>query len=166
MKASSIFLSSVLFALHFAAASVAGLSCKIPSLHQRAASPTVNLSAAAAAALAYEESNYVNGRVAQDPFYNSLPPSCETAAPGTLLKLEETSNTTLFTLPPTSALSRFIYQSKSLNGRLVRVSAYILWPYMPRRVRGKLPIVLGHMALLASGMIARRLISETCGSTS
>jgi alpha-beta hydrolase superfamily lysophospholipase len=49
-----------------------------------------------------------------------------------MLKLEEITNTSHYALPPTTALSRFIYQSQTLSGTPVPVSGYILWPYSPR----------------------------------
>ncbi|PQE13484.1 secretory lipase protein [Rutstroemia sp. NJR-2017a WRK4] len=76
------------------------------------------------AALDYERSNWANGSVKEDPFYT---------LPGTLIKLQEDANASNYTLPPNTAISRFIYQSKDLNDNLVPVSAYILWPFLPRR---------------------------------
>lgn len=101
-----------------------------------------NLSDAAAAALAYDRANYVNGVVTEDPFYTVLPPDAASAAPGTMLKVEKQTNATLFALPPTSSLSRFIYQSKTLNGSLVPVSAYVLWPYTPRKQKDGFAVVV------------------------
>ncbi|KAI4151952.1 MAG: hypothetical protein LQ340_003184 [Diploschistes diacapsis] len=92
-----------------------------------------NLTESAAAALAYEQSNYVNGVVADDPFYSELPPNATITSPGSIIKSERQTNTSLYELPPTSALSRFIYQSTDSNGLAVPVSAYVLWPYAPRR---------------------------------
>ena len=82
-------------------------------------------------ALEWEKKQWVNGSVLEDEFYASPEDSLH-AAPGTLLKVERNSNTSLYALPPATALSRFIYQSKTLNGSLVPVSAYVLWPYSPR----------------------------------
>ncbi|MCJ1325695.1 hypothetical protein MMC10_002358 [Thelotrema lepadinum] len=92
-----------------------------------------SLSDAQAEALAYEQSNYVNGVIPGDPFYTDLPANASTAPLGSLLKSERTSNTSLYELPPTTALSRFIYQSQDSNGTIVPVSAYVLWPYAPKR---------------------------------
>jgi hypothetical protein len=89
------------------------------------------LPSAIQAALDYEHSSWATGSVADDPFY-SVPDSTATLPAGTLLKLEEDSNATVFTLPPNTAISRFMYQSKILDGSLVPVSAYILWPLSPK----------------------------------
>ncbi|KAH6673066.1 hypothetical protein B0J14DRAFT_627421 [Halenospora varia] len=52
--------------------------------------------------------------------------------PGTVYKVEQAASTSLFSLPPATSLSRFIYQSQDLNGTKIPVSAYILWPHTPR----------------------------------
>lgn len=88
-------------------------------------------------ALNYERSNN-GGSIATDPFYNlsggideaSLP------APGTILKVEEYTNTSAYTLPPSLSMSRFLYVSETLNGSSVAASAYVLWPYIPRSAPG------------------------------
>jgi pimeloyl-ACP methyl ester carboxylesterase len=82
-------------------------------------------------ALAWETSQWTGENVLQSPFYEAPAESLD-APPGALLRLEEKTNTANYTLPPATALSRFIYQSETLNGRAVPVSAYILWPYSPR----------------------------------
>jgi pimeloyl-ACP methyl ester carboxylesterase len=72
-----------------------------------------------------------------DPFYklpanlsfSDLPPS------GSILKVEEHTNNSLYTIPPTLSLSRFLYVSETLNGSKVPASAYVLWPFTPRRNR-------------------------------
>lgn len=102
-------------------------------LNIRDVTNTSDLSATAAAALAYERSLYVNGQIDEDPFYTSLPMNCQSAAPGSLLKLEETTNVSLYTLPPATTLSRIVYQSQDFfSNKTVPVSAYVLWPYVPR----------------------------------
>ena len=59
-----------------------------------------------------------------------------------LLKVEREKNTSLYTLAPNLSLSRFIYQSKTSNGTLVPVSAYVLWPYRARDYGDGLPLVV------------------------
>ncbi|KAL8847199.1 MAG: hypothetical protein Q9221_007761 [Calogaya cf. arnoldii] len=83
------------------------------------------------ATLAFERSNYANGSVENESFYK-VPSNSSRSPAGSLLKLELYTNTTLYTLPPQTALSRILYQTKDLNGSLVPASAYILWPYSPR----------------------------------
>lgn len=84
-----------------------------------------------AVALRYERARWVYGSVSDEEFYR-VPPNTSDAPAGTLLKLQTDANTTVYTLPPNTAISRFLYQTKTLNGTLVPNSAYILWPYLPR----------------------------------
>lgn len=80
----------------------------------------------------FERTNFATGSVLTDPWYTNLPANASSAPAGSLLKLEPFTNTAAYTVPPSLALSRIIYQSKTLNGSLVPVSAVILWPYLPR----------------------------------
>lgn len=82
-------------------------------------------------ALLYERSQWVNGSVSNEEFYR-VPHGAYDAPAGTLLKLQIDANTTAYTLPPNTAISRFLYQTRTLNGTKVPNSAYILWPYLPR----------------------------------
>ncbi|KAL8941348.1 MAG: hypothetical protein Q9216_002287 [Gyalolechia sp. 2 TL-2023] len=82
-------------------------------------------------ALEFERSNLAHGSVDTDPFY-TLPSNASAVPPGSLLKLQLSANTSAYTLPPNTALSRILYQSRTLNGSSVPGSAYILWPYSPR----------------------------------
>ena len=82
-------------------------------------------------ALQYERSKWVYGSVSNEEFYR-VPSGAYNASAGTLLKLQIDANTSAFTLPPNTAISRFLYQTKTLNGTKVPNSAYILWPYLPR----------------------------------
>ncbi|KAL8782458.1 MAG: hypothetical protein Q9213_005352 [Squamulea squamosa] len=93
------------------------------------------------AALALEHSTWANGSVEDDDFYRI--PSNSTHLPaGTLLKLEFFTNSSLYTIPPQTALSRIIFQSRDFNGSVVPVSAIIHWPYSPRVVaNGTYPVV-------------------------
>lgn len=82
-------------------------------------------------AVQWEINQWTDGNVSESSFYTA-PADSATATPGSLLRLEEVTNTSAYALPPATALSRFIYQSETLNGTKVPVSAYILWPYAPR----------------------------------
>ena len=84
-----------------------------------------------AVALRYERSRWVYGSVSDETFYR-VPSGTANAPAGTLLKLQVDVDTSVYTLPPNTAISRFIYQTKTLNGTKVPNSAYILWPYLPR----------------------------------
>lgn len=93
------------------------------------------------AALAFERSNWANGSVEEDDFYR-VPKNSSDLPAGTLLKLETYTNTSLYTIPPQTALSRILYQTKDLNGSVVPASAYIQWPYSPLvQPDGTYPIV-------------------------
>jgi pimeloyl-ACP methyl ester carboxylesterase len=97
-----------------------------------------------AVVLNFERSNWATGSVLTDAFYSSLPPNASYASPGSLLKLEPFVNTTSFTIAPTLALSRFLFQSANLNNTPTPSSAYILWPYTPRSfptVNGTVPLI-------------------------
>ncbi|OQO04069.1 hypothetical protein B0A48_10712 [Cryoendolithus antarcticus] len=89
-------------------------------------------------ALNFERSNNAGSLTQFDPFYDlpngvnqsNLPPY------GSILKVEQYTNTTYYTLPATLSMSRFLYVSETLNGSRVVSSAYVLWPYQPRKFRG------------------------------
>ena len=102
---------------------------------------TSNLPLDASAAAQFEHNLFTNGPVASDAFY-SVPASSIKASPGTILKVEIDSNASLYNLPPSVSISRIMYQSATLQGSPVPASAYILWPYQPRRQPdGSLPVV-------------------------
>lgn len=90
--------------------------------------------------LEFEKSNWTNGSVANDPFYDA-PREGSDSPPGTLLKIEKDVDTAKYSLPPSCALSRFVYQSETLRGSKVPVSAYVLWPYSPRSQPDGYPVV-------------------------
>ena len=105
---------------------------------------TANISSAilhnANIALEFEKSNQAKGPVAEDDFYR-VPVSASSARPGSLLKVEIDANTTLYTIPPNTALSRIMFMSRDLNGSAVPASAYVLWPFHPREVGDGYPVV-------------------------
>ena len=90
--------------------------------------------------LEFERSNWAHGSVVNDPFYHA-PQEAMDAPPGTLLKVEKVTDTTKYLIPPTAALSRFMYQSETLRGSKVPVSGYVLWPYSPRSQPDGYPVV-------------------------
>lgn len=97
-----------------------------------------------ALALNFERSNWANGSVADDDFYR-VPSEASTASAGTLLKVQLDANTSAYTLPPNTALSRIMYQTETLNSTTVPASAYILWPYLPlSQSDGYRVVVWGH----------------------
>ncbi|KAL8719244.1 MAG: hypothetical protein Q9225_003729 [Loekoesia sp. 1 TL-2023] len=102
---------------------------------------TRDIAAAMEAAWNFEQSTWATGSVASDPFY-TVPASSSSASLGTLLKVEEATDTTQYTLPTSTALSRILFQTRTLNGKAVPASAFVLWPYSPRRQPdGSVPVV-------------------------
>ena len=91
-------------------------------------------------ALIFEKSNWAQGSVLNNTFYDA-PHEAAESPPGTILRLEKDVDTTKYLLPPTTALSRFIYQSETLKGSKVPVSAFVLWPYSPRSQPDGYPVV-------------------------
>ena len=89
----------------------------------------------------FELSYRAHPSVTEDSFYK-VPPDTSDATPGTLLKIERETDTSSYTLAPNLSLSRFIYQSKTSNGIVVPVSAYILWPYIARDYGDGHPFVI------------------------
>lgn len=85
-------------------------------------------------AVNFERTNWATGSVASDPFY-SLPDDIaanfSSLQPGTILKVEPVTNTSLYTLAPTLALSRILFTSETFNGTTIPASAFILWPFAP-----------------------------------
>ncbi|KAF7898971.1 uncharacterized protein EAF01_008184 [Botrytis porri] len=85
-------------------------------------------------ALNFERSMWVTGSVHTDPFYTLVLKSpSDSSLPGTLLKVQETVDPTLYSLPSSVSISRIISQSLTLTGDPVPVSVYILWALLPRR---------------------------------
>lgn len=96
------------------------------------------------AALKFEQSNWSSGSVTDDEFY-TVPIEAANAIPGALLKSELETDLSKYTLPPSTSLSRILFQSKSLLGTSVPSSAYVLWPYAPRKqVDGYQVVVWAH----------------------
>ena len=99
-----------------------------------------NLPPLTCAALEFDESRYAKGSVSEDPFYAVSELDHEKPA-GALLRVEQAVDTSLYMLPPATAMSRIVFQSKTMLGSLVPVSAYVLWPYAPRMLSDGAPIV-------------------------
>ncbi|KAI0847620.1 putative secretory lipase [Daldinia vernicosa] len=83
-------------------------------------------------AINFDRSQLANGGPAEDSFYD-LPPLSGTPIPGTLLKVQEFTNASSFVIPPNTALSRILYTTSNLNGTVVPASAFILWPFTPKK---------------------------------
>jgi alpha-beta hydrolase superfamily lysophospholipase len=93
-----------------------------------------------AIALEFEKAKWANGSVDDDDFY-SVPRNASLAPVGALLKVQVDSNTSAYTLPPNTALSRIMYQTETLNGSKIPASAYVLWPYSPRTHPDGYPVI-------------------------
>ncbi|KAK0506866.1 hypothetical protein JMJ35_010720 [Cladonia borealis] len=111
-----------------------------PTQHVDQDEPHVLLSSNVLNAHNFEESYRAHGSVANDPFY-SISSDAAGFTPGTPLKVEPTTDTSLYTIPPNLSLSRFVYQSKTSGGSKVPVSAYVLWPYVARPCPDGHPVV-------------------------
>lgn len=64
-------------------------------------------------------------------FYTIPSNFSEDLAPGSLLRVEEATDLSNFTVPSGLSMSRIIYTTADLNGTLLPASAYIIWPYAP-----------------------------------
>ena len=88
----------------------------------------------------FETMNWANGSVSDEDFYR-VPHNAFDAPAGALLKLQIDANPSVYTLPPDTALSRFLFQTTTLNGSRIPASAYILWPYLPRTQSDGYPVI-------------------------
>ncbi|KAL4902331.1 hypothetical protein BDW74DRAFT_180833 [Aspergillus multicolor] len=66
-----------------------------------------------------------------DAFYGIPDTLNSDTRPGTVLRLVPHSDLSDYTIPSGLSMSRLMYASQSLNGTVVPVSAFVLWPYMP-----------------------------------
>ena len=89
-------------------------------------------------ALRYERTNNAGSLTQDDSFYE-LPASYDASnppPPGTVIKVEEYTNLTLYTIPMSLSMSRFLYITETFDGKSQPASAYVLWPYLPRKFDG------------------------------
>lgn len=97
---------------------------------------TANLSSevsdAVLTSLNFERSNWAGTSVRIDPFYADLPSNWTGLPAGSVLKVEQNTNASLYTIAPTLAVSRLLFTTKTFNGSVVPASAYVLWPWLPR----------------------------------
>lgn len=72
---------------------------------------------------------------ASDFSFYTVPDNYSSAlSPGSVLKLERTTNLTNYTVPAPLTMSRVLYTTEDLNGTVIPASAYILWPSSPLEV--------------------------------
>ncbi|KAF5583193.1 secretory lipase [Fusarium pseudoanthophilum] len=94
----------------------------------------------------FDRTLLANGGPHQDDFY-TLPAGLKIPkGPGELIKLQEITDPKPYTIPASTAMSRFLYSTTKINGTLIPASAYILWPYTTKKMKGvshgKAPTVL------------------------
>lgn len=97
-------------------------------------------------AVAFERSNWAGSSVLDDPFYN-VSGLCLPQQPGQVIRVEPSTNTSLYTLPPWTSLSRILYTTETQNGSIVPNSAFVLWPYARRKfpnIRGVPTVGFAH----------------------
>ncbi|KAG5790988.1 hypothetical protein H9Q69_009956 [Fusarium xylarioides] len=84
----------------------------------------------------FDRTLLANGGPHQDDFY-TLPPGLKIPKdPGELIKLQEITDPEPYTIPASTAMSRFLYSTTNINGTLIPASAYILWPYTTKKIKG------------------------------
>ncbi|KAF5564471.1 secretory lipase [Fusarium napiforme] len=96
--------------------------------------------------ISFDRTLLANGGPHQDDFY-TLPAGLKIPkGPSELIKLQEITDPKPYTIPASTAMSRFLYSTTNTNGTLIPASAYILWPYTTKKVKGipdgKAPTVL------------------------
>ena len=78
--------------------------------------------------------------MADDDFY-IVPQNASLAPIGGIIKIQVDANTSAYTLPLNTALSRIMYQTETLSGSKVPASGYVLWPYLPRTQPDGYPVI-------------------------
>lgn len=72
---------------------------------------------------------------ASDFSFYTVPENYSSAlAPGSVLRLEQTTNLTNYAVPTPLTMSRVLYTTEDFNGTVIPASAYILWPSTPLEV--------------------------------
>lgn len=94
----------------------------------------------------FKKSTRATGPLQTDLFYETSPISLS-AAPGSLFKVEEATDTAKYTIPPVTALSRFPVESRAPNGAAVPASPSCRGLVAPeKRVETKSLLQLRHTA--------------------
>ncbi|KAI6778517.1 uncharacterized protein J7T54_005041 [Emericellopsis cladophorae] len=81
-----------------------------------------------------DRSQLAYGGPSEDEFYTLplLTNSTGPLQPGVVLKTQLVTDTSGFSIPPNTALSRFMYTTTTFNGTVVPATAFVLWPFEPR----------------------------------
>ena len=109
----------------------------LPSINAQSSLPALNQSTTCTGIcqelvpLAIEFEHDSHAHTPRDDFYSIPTNFTPSMKPGTLLRVETHTNLTNYTVPSSLTMSRIIYTSESLNGTVVPVSAFVLWPYSP-----------------------------------
>ncbi|KAH7247777.1 hypothetical protein MRS44_010752 [Fusarium solani] len=64
-------------------------------------------------------------------FYKAPSKFSADLGPGVVLEAEEVTDLTNYLVPSGLTMSRVIYTTEDINGKIVPASAYVLWPYSP-----------------------------------
>ena len=94
---------------------------------------STELSESVLTAVNFERSNWAGNSARLDPFYADVPANWADSPAGSLLKIEQNTNTSLYTLAASLSMSRILFTTKTHNGSVIPASAYVLWPWLPRR---------------------------------
>lgn len=110
-----------------------------------AASLSPELASSVNAVLNFERSSHAYGGPRQDDFY--IVPELSTSeiahlGAGQVLKVQEVTDPSQLAITAGSSMSRILYVTENFNGTLVPASAYILWPFRPRKGAERAPTVL------------------------
>jgi hypothetical protein len=93
----------------------------------------------------FDRTLLANGGPYQDDFYTLPEDLTPPIKGGKLLKLQEVADPGNYTIPATTAMSRFIYSTTNFNGTVIPASAYVLWPYQAKQIpgaNGRVPTIL------------------------
>lgn len=93
--------------------------------------------------ISFDRSQLAFGGPSQDEFYTLPPRSATDLQPGLLLKLQESTDPTAYTIPPSTALSRLLYTTTNYNGTVLPASGFLLWPFQPRSIKSnRVPVIV------------------------
>jgi len=91
----------------------------------------------------FDRSQLAFGGPTQDDFYTLPPRNATNLRPGHLIKLQQSTDPTAYTIPPGAALSRLLYTTTNYNGTVLPTSGFILWPFQPRPTKSnRVPVVV------------------------
>ncbi|RAL16170.1 putative secretory lipase [Aspergillus homomorphus CBS 101889] len=100
---------------------------------------TTDLSAIVNTITSFDRTQLANGGAHEDNFYDvqSLHKDEWPTEPGKVIRLQEFTDPSPFSIPAKTAMSRIVYSTTNANGTLIPASAYVLWPFHAKRLRGQ-----------------------------